>query len=138
MRLIIASVDRNTFRGEGAENTCVLGTFLLSGMGGIYLNAKKIGLGSAVAICVGLIVATTCLVSLGNGMGSAGRWFILPMFLVMVLNSFIGLSYSELNGLMPKVNGGTSQYLMVGVGPFFSLIGNTAAYVITMILSACA
>lgn len=107
-------------------------------MGGIYLNAKKIGLGSAVAICVGLIVATTCLVSLGNGMGSAGRWFILPMFLVMVLNSFVGLSYSELNGLMPKVNGGTSQYLMVGVGPFFSLIGNTAAYVITMILSACA
>ena len=102
------------------------------------MNAKKLGLGSAIAICVGLIVATSCLVSLGTGMGSAGRWFIIPMFFVMILNSFVGLSYSELNGLMPNVNGGTGQYLMAGVGPFFSLIGNSAAYVITMILSATA
>ena len=102
------------------------------------MNAKKLGLGSAIAICVGLIVATSCLVSLGTGMGSAGRWFIIPMFFVMILNSFVGLSYSELNGLMPNVNGGTCQYLMAGVGPFFSLIGNSAAYVITMILSATA
>jgi len=36
---------------------------------------KKLGLGSGVAICVGLIVATSCLVSLGTGMGSIGRWF---------------------------------------------------------------
>ena len=102
------------------------------------MNAKKLGLGSAIAICVGLIVATSCLVSLGTGMGSAGRWFIIPMFFVMILNSFVGLSYSELNGLMPNVIGGTGQYLMAGVGPFFSLIGNSAAYVITMILSATA
>ena len=79
------------------------------------MNAKKLGLGSAIAICVGLIVATSCLVSLGTGMGSAGRWFIIPMFFVMILNSFVGLSYSELNGLMPNVNGGTGQYLMAGV-----------------------
>ncbi len=102
------------------------------------MNAKKIGLGTAVAICVGLIVATSCLVSLGTGVGLTGRWFIIPMFVVMVLNSFIGLSYSELHGMMPRCNGGTSQYLLVGVGPFFSFVGNTAAYVITMILSSCA
>ena len=47
---------------------------------------KKLGLGSGVAICVGLIVATSCLVSLGTGMGSIGRWFIIPLFAVMVLN----------------------------------------------------
>ncbi|MBQ9066277.1 MAG: APC family permease [Clostridia bacterium] len=102
------------------------------------MNTKKLGLGSAVAVCVGLIVATSCLVSLGTGIGLAGRWFLIPMAVVMVLNSFVGLSYSELHGLMPKCNGGTSQYLLAGVGPFFSLVGNTAAYVITMILSACA
>ena len=102
------------------------------------MNAKKIGLGSAVAICVGLVVASSCLVSLGTGMGSVGRWFLIPMFIVMVLNSFVGISYSELHGLMPKCNGGTSQYLMAGVGPFFSFIGNSAAYIITMVLTATA
>ena len=85
------------------------------------MNAKKIGLGSAVAICVGLVVASSCLVSLGTGMGRVGRWFLIPMFIVMILNSFVGISYSELHGLMPKCNGGTSQYLMAGVGPFFRL-----------------
>ena len=76
---------------------------------------KKLGLGSGVAICVGLIVATSCLVSLGTGMGSIGRWFIIPLFAVMVLNWFIGISFAELNGLMPRVQGGTGQYLLAGM-----------------------
>ncbi len=76
---------------------------------------KKLGLGSGVAICVGLIVATSCLVSLGTGMGSIGRWFIIPLFAVMVLNWFIGISFAELNGLMPRVQGGTGQYLLAGI-----------------------
>ena len=92
---------------------------------------KKLGLGSGVAICVGLIVATSCLVSLGTGMGSIGRWFIIPLFAVMVLNWFIGISFAELNGLMPRVQGGTGQYLLAGMGPLPSLIGNLSAYVIT-------
>ena len=86
---------------------------------------KKLGLGSGVAICVGLIVATSCLVSLGTGMGSIGRWFIIPLF-------------AELNGLMPRVQGGTGQYLLAGMGPLPSLIGNLSAYVITEILSMTA
>lgn len=52
------------------------------------MKQKKLGLFSAVAINVGLIVATSCLVSLGTGMGSIGRWFIIPLFLVVILNSF--------------------------------------------------
>ena len=99
---------------------------------------KKLGLGSGVAICVGLIVATSCLVSLGTGMGSIGRWFIIPLFAVMVLNWFIGISFAELNGLMPRVQGGTGQYLLAGIGPLPSLIGNLSAYVITEILSMTA
>lgn len=70
---------------------------------GAGLIERKLGLGSSVAICVGLIVATSCLVSLGTGMGSIGRWFIIPLFMVMILNWFIGISFAELNGLMPRV-----------------------------------
>ena len=99
---------------------------------------KKLGLGSAVAVCVGLIVATSCLVSLGTGVGLAGKSFILPLFVVMVLNSFIAFSFAELNRLMPNVDGGTGQYLLTSFGPVPSIIGNVAAYVITMILAMTA
>lgn len=105
---------------------------------GVGSMEKKLGLGSGVAICVGLIVATSCLVSLGTGMGSIGRWFIIPLFMVMFLNWFIGISFAELNGLMPRVQGGTGQYLLAGMGPLPSLIGNLSAYVITEILSMTA
>lgn len=49
------------------------------------MKSKKLGLSSGIAVCVGLIVATSCLVSLGIGIGLAGRWFILPLFVVMFL-----------------------------------------------------
>lgn len=39
---------------------------------------------------------------------------------------------------MPEVDGGTGQYLLVGVGPLLSLIGNISAYVIAMILGSTA
>lgn len=99
---------------------------------------KKLGLGSGVAVCVGLIVATSCLVSLGTGMGGIGRWFIIPLFAVMFLNWFIGISFAELNNLMPRVEGGTGQYLLAGMGPLPSLFGNMSAYVVTEILSLTA
>lgn len=97
---------------------------------------KKLGLFSSVAVCVGLIVATSCLVSLGTGMGSIGRWFIIPLFAVMILNAFIAISFSELHSLMPGVDGGTGQYILAGLGPVPSVIGNIAAYYVTMALSA--
>ena len=37
---------------------------------------KKLGLGSVVSISVGLIIATSCLVSLGQGAGTIGVTFI--------------------------------------------------------------
>lgn len=106
--------------------------------GGKTMQQKKLGLFSAISINVGLIVATSCLVSLGTGMGSIGRWFIIPLFLVVILNSFIGLSFAELNQLMPEVDGGTGQYLLAGMGPMASMMGNLSAYVITQILSLTA
>lgn len=96
---------------------------------------KKLGLGSGISICVGLIVATSCLVSLGTGIGSVGRWFIIPLFCVMILNWFVAISFSELNSIMPDVDGGTGQYLLTGVGPVFAIIGNVGTYVIAMIFA---
>lgn len=99
-------------------------------------HTGKLGLGSAVAVCVGLIVATSCLLSLGLGMGLSGKAFILPLFVVVFLNAFIAISFAELHQLMPNVDGGVGQYSLVGMGPVASMISNIAAYIITMVLAS--
>ena len=43
------------------------------------MNEKKLGLPSVIAVGVGLIVATSCLMSLGQGAGSLGISFIIAM-----------------------------------------------------------
>lgn len=100
------------------------------------MGNKKLGLGSAVAVCVGLIVATSCLLSLGMGVGLSGKAFVLPLLVVVVLNAFIAMSFAELHSLMPNVDGGVGQYTLVGMGPFASMISNISAYVITMVLAS--
>ena len=66
------------------------------------MGEKKLGLLSVVSISVGLVVATSCLVSLGEGSGTLGITFILAMVIAMILNMITVASLSELNALMPK------------------------------------
>lgn len=99
------------------------------------MTEKKLGLGSAISVCVGLIVATSCLLSLGLGTGLAGRGFIIAMAIVVALNILLALSFSELHSLMPDVEGGLGQYTLVGLGPVPSIVSNLSAYVITNLLA---
>ena len=69
------------------------------------MNEKKLGLGNVVSISVGLVVATSCLVSLGNGAGTLGVTFILAMAIAMLLNMTTVASLSELQcTLMPNTD----------------------------------
>lgn len=97
---------------------------------------KKLGLPSAIAVAVGLIVASSCLLSLGTGIGLAGKGFIISMFIVLVLNACLALSFSELHDLMPEVDGGMGQYTKVGLGSVPSIIANVSAYVVVNLLAA--
>ena len=99
------------------------------------MNDKKMGLGSAVSVCVGLIVATSCLLSLGLGTGLAGKGFILAMFIVVILNILLSFSFRELHDLMPEAEGGLGQYTLAGLGPVPSIVSNLSAYVITNMLA---
>ena len=92
------------------------------------MEEKKLGLGSVVSISVGLVVATSCLVSLGQGAGSLGVAFIGAMIIAMLLNMTTVLSLSELNALMPDTTGGLAQYTLAALGPFptlVSMVGGT-------------
>ncbi|MDY5806526.1 MAG: APC family permease, partial [Lachnospira sp.] len=96
---------------------------------------KKLGLGNVVSISVGLVVATSCLVSLGEGAGTLGVTFILAMVIAMLLNMTTIASLSELNALMPNTTGGLAQYTLAALGPFPTLISMVGGYIICNTLS---
>lgn len=99
------------------------------------MNEKKLGLGNVVSISVGLVVATSCLVSLGNGAGTLGVTFILAMAIAMLLNMTTVASLSELNALMPNTTGGLAQYTLAALGPFPTLISMVGGYIICNTMS---
>jgi amino acid transporter len=104
-------------------------------MSAIVKEKKKIGLFSAICVCVGLIVASSCLLSLGQGVGLGGKWFILSICLVAVLNICVALSFAELHDLMPNIEGGLGQYTKAALGPVMSIVSNTSAYVFVNLLA---
>ena len=99
------------------------------------MEEKKLGLGNVVSISVGLVIATSCLVSLGEGAGTLGVTFILAMVIAMLLNMTTIASLSELNALMPNTTGGLVQYTLAGLGPFPTLISMVGGYIICNTLS---
>lgn len=97
---------------------------------------KKLGLGSVVSVSVGLVIATSCLVSLGQGAGEIGILFIIAMIIACLLNMTTVASLSELNALMPNTTGGLAQYTLACMGPFPTLISMVGGYLLSNVLSA--
>lgn len=94
------------------------------------MEEKKLGLPSVIATGVGLIVATSCLMSLGQGAGVLGTGFIISMLLACAINICTALSMSELNALMPNLTGGLSQYTLAGMGPFIAIVTMVGGYIV--------
>lgn len=97
---------------------------------------KKLGLGSVVSISVGLVIATSCLVSLGQGAGTVGVVFVFSMIIACLLNMTTVASLSELNAIMPNTTGGLAQYTLACLGPFPTLISMVGGYLLCNILSS--
>lgn len=90
---------------------------------------KKLGLFSVIATGVGVIVATSCLLSLGQGAGAIGTPFIISMILACLLNCFAAFAMSELNALMPNLTGGLAQYTLACAGPFVTILIMVGGYI---------
>lgn len=95
---------------------------------------KTLGLRSVISISVGLVIATSCLVSLGQGAGAIGVTFIGAMVIACLLNMTTVASLSELNALMPNTTGGLAQYTLTSMGPFPTLISMVGGYLICNIM----
>ena len=96
---------------------------------------KTLGLRSVISISVGLVIATSCLVSLGQRAGAIGVTFIGAMVIACLRTMTTVASLSELNALMPNTTGGLAQYTLTSMGPFPTLISMVGGYLICNIMS---
>ncbi len=94
------------------------------------MKEKNLGLGSVIATGVGLIVATSCLLSLGQGSAAIGVTIIIAMAIACLINIITALSISELNAIMPNLTGGLAQYTLAGLGPFVTVIAMVGGYLV--------
>lgn len=99
------------------------------------MRERTLGLPSALAAGVGLIVATSCLVTLSQGVGIAGKGFIIAMAIACGLNILVAMSFAEMNALMP-ISGGLGQYTLAALGPFVAMIAVIGGYLFTNVFAA--
>lgn len=94
------------------------------------MEDKKLGLPSVISTGVGLIVATSCLMSLGQGAGALGSGFIISMLMACFINICTALCMAELNAVMPNLTGGLAQYTLAGIGPFVTIVTMVGGYIV--------
>lgn len=100
------------------------------------MEEKKLGLRNVISISVGLVIATSCLVSLGEGAGTIGVAFIGTMVVACLFNMMTVASLAELNALMPNTTGGLAQYTLACMGPLPTLISMVGGYFVCNTLSS--
>ena len=99
------------------------------------MEEKKLGLRNVISVSVGLVIATSTLVQLGQGAGQAGELFIPAMIIACLLNMMTMAALSELNAIMPNVTGGLAQYTLAGIGPIPTIVLMVGGYMVSNILS---
>lgn len=99
-------------------------------------NLKKaLGFWSCFAVAVGCVVASSTLVSLGQGMGIAGGGFVIAMLAAWLLQHFSAQSYAELACMMPA-SGGIRTYTRVAMGSLPAIVATLLGYVVPNLLAA--
>jgi amino acid transporter len=99
------------------------------------LRKGVLGFPSLLSASVGLVIASTTLVSLCQGMGLGGYGFILSMLIAWLLMTFQAFTFSELAITMPRA-GSISSYTEVALGHFLAIIATIAGYIIVQLLAA--
>ncbi|MHB1406702.1 MAG: APC family permease [Desulfitobacteriaceae bacterium] len=98
---------------------------------------RSIGLYGAIATAVGLVVASSTLVTLGQGMGLGGPGFIYAMIFALILNLFVAFSFAELSAILPRA-GGINHFTLPALGPFMGMVAVISGYVIVNMFAGSA
>jgi len=90
---------------------------------------QTLGFWSCFSVAVGLVVASSTMVSLGQGMGIAGAGFVIAMIAAWVLQHFSAQSYAELSCIMPH-SGGIRTYTRVAMGALPAIVATILGFVV--------
>jgi len=100
------------------------------------LERRAVGLPTAISTVFGLIVATTVLVSIGQGF--AASWIFLAALGVGLVAMYMqALSFSELATMIPKA-GSMNEYVRAGLGAFAGSLTALMGYVAIMVFPTAA
>jgi amino acid transporter len=100
------------------------------------LERRAVGLPTAISTVFGLIVATTVLVSVGQGF--AASWIFLAALGIGLLAMYMqAFTFSELATLIPKA-GSMNEYVRAGLGVFAGSITALMGYIAIMVFPTAA
>jgi amino acid transporter len=100
------------------------------------LERRAVGLPTAISTVFGLIVATTVLVSVGQGFGAS--WiFLIALAIAMLAMYMQALSFSELATMIPKA-GSMNEYVRAGLGAFAGSLTALVGYIAIMVFPTAA
>jgi amino acid transporter len=98
------------------------------------LKKGVLGFPSLLATAAGVFVASTTLVSLGQGVGVGGYTFILAMIIACFLMVLQAMTFSELSLMMPRA-GSVSSYTEIALGHFPAIVATLSGYIIIQLLA---
>src|SRR5215208_6731940 len=100
------------------------------------LERRAVGLPTAISTVFGLIVATTVLVSVGQGF--AASWIFLVALAIAIVAMYMqALSFSELATMIPKA-GSMNEYVRAGLGAFAGSLTVLVGYIAIVVFPTAA
>lgn len=90
---------------------------------------RTLGFWQTFATGVGLVVASSTLVSLGNGFGLGGPAFVIPAFAALIISILIALSYAELANMIPGA-GMVGDYTAPALGRLAAIFAVLGGYMV--------
>lgn len=98
---------------------------------------KILGLGSLLAVAIGLVVSQGVMVLMLQGAGIAGLGFIIPLAIAYLLAITYVMSFSELSLMIPKA-GSLSTYTETAIGHFPAILAVFSGYVVVAMFALSA
>jgi amino acid transporter len=98
------------------------------------LKKGVLGFPSLLATAAGVFVASTTLVSLGQGVGVGGYTFVAAMCIACLLMVIQAITFSELSLMMPRA-GSVSSYTEIALGHFPAIVATLSGYIIIQLLA---
>ncbi|MFQ5967354.1 MAG: APC family permease [Acidimicrobiia bacterium] len=105
--------------------------------GDVTLERGAVGFPTALATTVGLIIASSVLLSATVGYGAGGYVFAIAVVIAYVLMIAQSASFAEGSAILPTA-GSVYDYIASGMGRFFAITGTLAAYLLVDVFAGSA